>query len=236
MVKPPSGAPGSPVEGEAPYPETKRLRVPLTAPALAAVEALPPRVRHAAHLPRLARRAHRGSTPDGLASGTQRSRRPDSTTGTRTGSGTPFDLRARPPHGHELRHHRPHLRSFRSRFRGLNPCAPRGVDRLFWRRSGVRRRGRYSLLSRVWRSPCAIARDGAYRDRTGDLRLAKPREAETTGTGDDDGDDAILVPKRVGRAFPQFPAIRGFGPSLGRSGHIQATRCPDRRQLLPVWE
>jgi hypothetical protein len=44
-------------------------------------------------------------------------------------------------------------------------------DRLFWRRSGVRRRGRYCLLSHVWRSPCAIARDGAYRDRTGDLRL-----------------------------------------------------------------
>ena len=44
MIKPPSGAPASPVDGEAPYPKTKRLLVPLTAPALAAVEALPPRV------------------------------------------------------------------------------------------------------------------------------------------------------------------------------------------------
>ena len=44
VVKPLSGAPASPVEGEAPYPKTKRLRVPLTAPALAAVEALPPHV------------------------------------------------------------------------------------------------------------------------------------------------------------------------------------------------
>jgi hypothetical protein len=107
--------------------------------------------------------------------------------------------------------------AYRSRARAVRACDRVGsMGTNGHKRRNPRSRGRRAIRTRRTESPAlaGLSSGGACRDRTGDLRLAKPRRCRrppTTG-GNSCRQPCGFAPDRSARdGFPASPRFRGFG-------------------------